>query len=249
MMHFGRQTNTLKDEIHWMLQYFLQVYTGDFVELISNKSYHSFGKMYELFPPHAYNTFVPPIESLTYQTFSKDQYQYLHKHLKVYPKYIKAANKTLQKVAKKMKLPREKINFIGMHHRQTDMTEMVKLNNGTVIDEKLFYDSMKVIRKEFDPVAFLYVSDDMPMGYKQMQKRSKDLFFVGKGKCKQDDNKCERHKCNDDDNRGHDFALLVQSSHTVTSEGSFSFWASVLNKGRKYGVGKLLAIILNYSNM
>ena len=213
------------------------------MELISQNSHHSFGKMYELFPPQEYKKFVPPIYHPIYQTFSKDKYKYLHKHLKVYPKYIKAANKTLQKVAKKMKLPMERISFIGMHHRQTDMTEMVKLNNGTILDETLFYNSMKVIRKEFDPVAFLYVSDDMSMGYKLMQKRSKDLFFVGKGKCEQNDNKCEQ---NEDDNMGHDFALLVQSTHTITSEGSFSLWASVLNKGRKYGVGKLLSNILNY---
>ena len=85
------------------------MYTGDFVELISQKSYHSFGKMYELFPPHEYVKFVPPIYDPIYQTFSKDQYKYLHKHLKVYTKYIKAANKTLQKVAKKMKLPMKKL--------------------------------------------------------------------------------------------------------------------------------------------
>ena len=113
----------------YMLQYldvffFLQVYTGDFVELISNKSYHSFGKMYELFPPHERNPFIPPFENPIYQTFTKDQYQNLHERLKVYPKYLKAANKTFQKVAKKMKLSREKISFIGMHHRQTDMNEL-----------------------------------------------------------------------------------------------------------------------------
>ena len=89
---------------------------------------------------------------------------------------------------------------------------------------------------------------DMSMVYKLMQKKSKDLFFVGKGKCKQTDNKCEQ-KCTEDDNMGHDFALLVQSSHTITSEGSFSLWASVINKGRKYGVGKLLSNILNYSEI
>ena len=76
-----------------------------------------------------------------------------------------------------MKLPMERINFIGMHHRQSDMTEMVKLNNGTIINETFFYDSMKEIRKEFDPVAFLYISDYMSMGYKLMQKKSKDLFL------------------------------------------------------------------------
>ena len=214
------------------------------MKLISQKSHHAFGKMYELFPPQEYKKFVPPIFHPIYQTFSKDKYKYLHKHLKVYPKYIKAANKTLQKVAKKMKLPMERISFIGMHHRQTDMTEMVKLNDGIILDETLFYNSMKVIRKEFDPVAFLYISDDMTMGYKLMHKRSKDLFFVGKGKCKQNDN-----KCNEDENRGHDFALLVQSSHTVTSEGSFGFWASVLNKGQKYGVGKLMEDFFNYTNV
>ena len=229
-----------------MFFHFLQVYTGDFVELISNKSYHSFGKMYELFPPHERNPFIPPFDNPIYQTFTKDQYKNLHKRLKIYPKYLKAANKTFQKVAKKMKLRREKISFIGMHHRQTDMTELKKFQNETAYDETLFYHYMKVIRKKFDPVAFLYISDDMPMGYKQMQKRTKDLFFVGKGKCEQDIDKKRQHKCNEDDNRGHDFALLVQSNHTITSEGSFSLWASVLNKGQKYGVGEVSAKFLNY---
>ena len=132
-----------------------------------------------------------------------------------------------------------------MHHRQTDMNELMKNLNGTVYDETLFYHYMKMIRKKFDPVAFLYISDDMPMGYKQMQKRTKDLFFVGKGICKQEIDKKRKYKCNQDFNRGHDFALLVQSDHTITSEGSFSLWASVLNKGKKYGVGEVSAKFLN----
>ena len=227
--------------------YFLQVYTGDFVELISNKSYHSFGKMYELFPVQTnINPFIPPYQDPIYQKHTRDQYKYLHYRLKVYPKYLKAANRTLQKVAKKMKLTRKRIIFIGMHHRQTDMTELKKLGNETVYDETLFYHYMKVIRKKFDPVAFLYISDDMPMGYKQMQKRTKDLFFVGKGECKQEIDKKRRYECIEDENRGHDFALLVQSNHTITSEGSFSLWASVLNKGQKYGVGEVSAKFLNY---
>ena len=90
--------------------YFLQVYTGDFVELISNKSYHSLGKMYELFPPHI-KPFIPPLYNEIYKRHTMDQYKYLQNCLKVYPKYLKAANKTFQKVAKEMKITRRAYFF------------------------------------------------------------------------------------------------------------------------------------------
>ena len=72
-------------------------------------------------------------------------------------------------------------------------------------------------------IAFLYVSDDMTKGKILFKKYKKnDLFFVGTG------------NGDNPDDIGHDFALLVHSNHTVTSHGSFSLWAHILNNGDNY---------------
>ena len=91
------------------------------------------------------------------------------------------------------------------------------------IKKSLFYDAMESYREDYDPVAFLYVSDDMAWGKKLLKNKHKDLFFVGMG----DDA--------DDDHVGHDFAVLVHSNNTVITQGSFSRWASILNNGDTYG--------------
>ena len=87
----------------------------------------------------------------------------------------------------------------------------------------MFYDAMESFREEYHPVAFLYVSDDMAKGKILLKKnKKKDLFFVGTG------------NGDNPDDIGHDFALLVHSNHTVTSHGSFSLWAHILNNGDNY---------------
>ena len=78
---------------------------------------------------------------------------------------------------------------------------------------------MEHFREEFDsePVAFLYISDDMAWGRKNIKDKHKDLFFVSSGDSQ------------DSDSIGHDFALLVHSNATITTLGSFSLWGSILN--------------------
>ena len=74
--------------------------------------------MYELFPPKADKTYVPP-KDLKYRKFHKGFKDYLRSHLKIYPKYVEMAQETFRKVAKKMKISPEKVTYVGMHHRQT----------------------------------------------------------------------------------------------------------------------------------
>ena len=40
---------------------------------------------------------------------------------------------------------------------------------------------LSIFREEFDNVAFVYVSDDMDWGRKNLKNRSGDLFFLGSG--------------------------------------------------------------------
>ena len=92
--------------------------------------------------------------------------------------------------------------------------------NKKPLKKSYFREAMNHFREECDTekIAFLFVSDDMEWGRKNLKNKHKDLFFVGK-----------------EDHVGHDFAVLVHSNHSVTSLGSFSTWVSILNTGDTYG--------------
>ncbi len=81
-------------------------------------------------------------------------------------------------------------------------------------------------------MAFLYVSDEMAYGKKHF-KKFKDVHFMGSG------------NGNDMGKVAFDMALLVHSNHTIVSQGSFSFWSSMLCGGdvyTRYGIiGKEVA--------
>ena len=135
-----------------------------------------------------------------------------------------------------MKIPVNKITFVGIHHRRKDISDFAKQAfNEKPPKKSFFYAAMEHFREEYDPVAFLYVSDDPDWGKKNLKNKHKDLFFVG--------------KINGDveeDAAGHDFALLVHSNHSVTTLGSFSHWVSVLNGGDTYGqYGPVIRSITN----
>lgn len=194
-----------------------------FSELGRKESAHSKGKMYELYPPQEQVAFVPPVTN-EYKRSRTETYHYLRKTLKIHEKYIRSADETFKKVADQMKLPVSKITFVGIHHRRRDITAFSsKAFNEKPPKKSHFYAAMEYFREEYNPVAFLYVSDDCQWGKKNLKNKHNDLFFVSK--CK-DDN---------DDDIGHDFALLVHSNHSVTSLGSFSMWSSLLNSGETYG--------------
>ena len=210
-------------------RYIFQVFDDDFTELLPHGSHHQKGKLYNLFPPKEDKPFIPPLTK-EYKISRIEMYMHLRKWLKIRPEYVKSAYETFRNVAKKMKTPVEKLTFIGIHHRRTDMGAFAKQEfNEKPLKKSYFYAAMEYFREEFNPVAFLYVSDDAKWGKKNIKNKHNDLFFVGKGEGNGDDEKAE------EDAAGHDFALLVHSNHSVTSLGSFSRWVSILNGGDTYG--------------
>ena len=68
---------------------------------------------------------------------------------------------------------------------------------------------MEDMRESYDNVAFLYVSDDMKWGRKNLKDKENDLYFVGK------------------EDASFDFALLCQCNHTIISRGAFTYWISL----------------------
>ena len=191
--------------------------------------------MYNLFPPKEDKAFIPPATQ-EYKKSRKEMYLHLRKKLKIKPRYVKSADETFLKVAQKMKIPVNKITFVGIHHRRKDISDFAKQAfNEKPPKKSFFYAAMEHFREEYDPVAFLYVSDDPDWGKKNLKNKHKDLFFVGK-----------INGDAEEDAAGHDFALLVHSNHSVTTLGSFSHWVSVLNGGDTYGqYGPVIRSITN----
>ena len=84
---------------------------------------------------------------------------------------------------------------------------------------------MEYFREEYDHPAFVYVSDDMEWGEKELgdlADKHGDLFLVGCG------------DGDDPDCVGKDFALLSSCNHTITTHGTFGHWAAYLAGGEIY---------------
>jgi len=88
--------------------------------------------------------------------------------------------------------------------------------------KKYFKRAMEYFREEYAPkkAAFLYVSDDMTWGRKNL--KAKDLFFVGEG----NGDKVE--------SVGKDLAVLAVCQHSIVTWGSFSMWSAFLAGGEYY---------------
>ena len=100
---------------------------------------------------------------------------------------------------------------------------------------------MEYFREEYEHPVFLYVSDDMKWGRRNLRKKARgsdkdepeqdnqldssdlpSLFFVG---------------CGDGDSPdciGKDLAVLAACNHTVTTHGTFGHWAAYLAGGEVY---------------
>ena len=60
---------------------------------------------------------------------------------------------------------------------------------------------MDEMRESYDNAAFLYVSDDMKWGRKNLKDKENDLYFAGQ------------------EDAAYDFVLLCQCNHTIVSRG------------------------------
>ena len=195
-----------------------EIFEGNFTHLILPHSKYKRGHLLNLYPPQEKQVFIPPA-TRDYKKARLDTYKHLREKLKIKPRFLAMARDTFRKVAARMKQPVEKLNFVCIHHRRTDFTEFAKSTfNEKPLKKSYFYDAMDHFREEFDNlVAFLYISDDMAWGRKNIKNKHKDLFFASSGNSE------------DEDSIGHDFALLVHSNATITTLGSFSLWGSILN--------------------
>ena len=196
-----------------------EVFEGNFTHLIVADSKYKHGHLLNLYPPQEKQVFIPPA-TREYKKGRLDTYKYLRHKLKIRPEFVAKAQETFRQVADRMGTPVDKLNFVCIHHRRTDFTQFARSTfNEKPLKKSYFYDAMEHFREEFDsePVAFLYISDDMAWGRKNIKDKHKDLFFVSSGDSQ------------DSDSIGHDFALLVHSNATITTLGSFSLWGSILN--------------------
>ena len=88
-------------------------------------------------------------------------------------------------------------------------------------------------REKFRRVVFVYVSDDMTWGEEKIERRikTKDFYLAGSLQHEELAKKPQLSAV-------YDLALLSLCNHTITSYGTFSFWAGALA-----GRGKGLRII------
>ena len=98
--------------------------------------------------------------------------------------------------------------------------------NKKPLKKSYFKEAMKHFREECETekIAFLYVSDDMDWGKTELakvQKKHKDIFFVGVGK-------------EETEAIGFDLATMASCDHTIISRGSFSTWCAILAGGEYY---------------
>ena len=85
-------------------------------------------------------------------------------------------------------------------------------------------------REEYDNVAFIYASDDMEWGYKNL-KEIKDLYLLGAG---QNLDEKDQKEVVDPDAAAYDFALLVNCNHTIVTRGTYTMWIAMLAGGEYY---------------
>ena len=88
-----------------------------------------------------------------------------------------------------------------------------------------------MFRERYKRVVFVYVSDDMSWGTEKLKKRikTKDFYLAGS---LQDKSLASNSLVS----AAYDLALLSACNHTITSYGTYSFWANALagrGKGKR----------------
>ncbi len=140
------------------------------------------------------------------------------------PEIQRYADLNLSKIARKVGKKANKLTFVGIHNRRTDYLQFRRKTLGLDnLYEDYFADAMEYFKEEYgeDSVVFVYVSDDMKWGRRNL-KEAKNLFFLGCGENSKTD--CV----------GKDFALLANCNHTIVSHGTFGHWASYIAGGEIY---------------
>lgn len=140
--------------------------------------------------------------------------------LKIRPKFITAAQRTVTKYEKHYRemnnIGEESvINYVGIHVRRRDHERSVKVFYGIdLVKAEYFLLAMDYFRERHSAVVFLVVSDDIQWAGANLLRRD-DTFVVSQGGMI----KCE-----------YDLALLTQCNHTVLDYGNFGVVAYVLGR-------------------
>merc|ERR1712029_1196817 len=140
----------------------------------------------------------------------------------MHDKYVRYAQVNLANIAKKVGLPADEIIFVGIHNRRTDYLDfrrrVLGLNN---LYEDYFEDATDYFAEEYENAVFVYVSDDMRWGRRNLKGIKHSLHFLGCGEGSED--------CT-----GKDLAVLAACNHTIVTHGSFGHWAAFMAGGEIY---------------
>lgn len=136
------------------------------------------------------------------------------------PKHLQAAEKTIKKVAAKI---RRKINivWVGVHIRRQDFQAYEKSLNLTPLKPRYYIEAMDAYRNFFphQMAAFLVITDDVAWCKEHVKKADKDVFIVSNPKL-------ELHN-----GIGHDLAIMSKCNHSIVSRGTFSYFSSFFAGG------------------
>lgn len=149
----------------------------------------------------------------------------MRRTLKFKPEVVKRVNALYEDVARKVGRPRRNIFFVGIHNRRTDHIEWTrKRHKQEPLTPEFFYDAMDSYREDADEdnVVFLYISDDMEWGRKNIKNKHGDLYFVGNG------------ITDVDEDIATDLATMAAANATVITRGTFSMWCALLNGNEYY---------------
>jgi len=138
---------------------------------------------------------------------------------------------------------RQEITYVGVHNRRGDHIDFQKESGYKSLEPGYFIEAMDMYREKYKRVVFIYVSDDMDWGRGKLKKRTKtnDLYLAGSLQNK------ELAKT-PIVSAAYDLALLSACNHTITSYGTYSFWAGAL-AGRGRGKRVTPAFFMKYRNV
>mgnify|MGYP001225285517 FL=1 len=142
------------------------------------------------------------------------------RNFQFHTKHLKAAQKTLNKISRKMKNAKNPI-WVGIHVRRTDYQIYEESLNFIPLKPSYYLQAMDTFRVFYpeNTLIFVVITDDTSWCQKHVKKRSKDVWIASQ-------NQAEMY-----DGIGHDLAVMSKCNHSIISRGSFSYFSSILAGG------------------
>ena len=142
------------------------------------------------------------------------------KNFQFHTKHLKASDKTLAKISRKIKNSLDPI-WVGIHVRRQDYQIYEESLNLIPLKPSYYLKAMDTFRQFYpeNTLIFVVITDDISWCKQHVKKRAKDVFIVSQPKA-------ELY-----DGIGHDLAVMSKCNHTIISRGSFSYFSSILAGG------------------